>query len=80
MDGSGFNFEKPELFKAGPKPGLAGRAGPAQHYIHDDKASQEAHWNLWPSPYRRTEEETCSAASPCSEEQGDDCQHRRQLK
>ncbi|KIM41960.1 hypothetical protein M413DRAFT_18815 [Hebeloma cylindrosporum] len=30
-EGSGFNFDKPELFKAEPKPGLAGRAGPAQH-------------------------------------------------
>ena len=34
MDGSGFNFNKPELFKAEPKPGLAGRAGLAQHYTH----------------------------------------------
>jgi len=31
MDGSGFNFERPELFKAQPKPGLSGQAGLAQH-------------------------------------------------
>jgi len=29
--GSGFNFCKPRLSKAEPKPGLSGRAGPAHH-------------------------------------------------
>ena len=32
VDGSGFNFEKPKLLKAEPKPGFVGQAGPAQHY------------------------------------------------
>jgi len=31
VDSSGFSFEKPELLKAEPKPGFAGRARPAQH-------------------------------------------------
>jgi len=31
-EGLGFNFCKPRLSKAGPKPGLSGRAGPAHHY------------------------------------------------